>query len=149
MGAKPGLRRTALLGALAMVAMLSACSFANQNVRPSPEAPSVTSIQPAAPSSTGYQELPTTTSTSAQGKALPWKLIKVDHSDNRIYLSAAQVGCSIPKNVRLVETDSTITLTVIGSDSNGATPCTQQNRTMIGYVTPHSAIGARTVTGNR
>jgi hypothetical protein len=130
MGAKPGLRRTALLGALAMVAMLSACSFANQNVRPSPEAPSVTS-------------------TSAQGKALPWKLIKVDHSDNRIYLSAAQVGCSIPKNVRLVETDSTITLTVIGSDSNGATPCTQQNRTMIGYVTPHSAIGARTVTGNR
>jgi hypothetical protein len=70
MGAKPGLRRTALLGALAMVAMLSACSFANQNVRPSPEAPSVTSIQPAAPSSTGYQELPTTTS-QRRGKLSP------------------------------------------------------------------------------
>jgi hypothetical protein len=132
-----------------MLAMLSACSSANPNPRVSPEAPSVTSIQPTAPSSAGYRELPTTTSTPAQGEALPWKLIKVDRSSNRIYLSAAQVGCSIPQRVRLVETDSTISLTVIGSDDSGATPCTQQNMAMIGYVTPHSAIGARNITGNK
>jgi hypothetical protein len=148
MGGNQSSGRTALLGALAMVAMLSACTSANPNPRTSPEAPSETSIQPTAPSGTAYRELPTTKSMPAQGKALPWKLIKVDRSNNRIYLSAAQVGCSIPQSVLLVETDSTISLTVIGSDDSGATPCTQQNMTMIGYVTPHSAIGARNITSN-
>lgn len=149
MGGNKGSGRAALLGALAMVAMLTACASANPNPRSSPESPSVTSSQPTAPSSAVYRELPTTTSTPAQGKALPWKLIEVDRSSNRIYLSAAQVGCSIPQSVRLVETDSTISLTVFGSDDSGATPCTQQKVTMFGYVTPHSAIGARNITSNK
>jgi hypothetical protein len=76
---------------------------------------------------------------------VPWHLIRVDHQENRIYLSASSAGCTTPEKVRLTESDSSITITVTGPSTGE--PCTAQHLTLLGYVQVGS-IGDRQVTGN-
>jgi hypothetical protein len=76
---------------------------------------------------------------------VPWHLVRVDHKQNRIYLSASSVGCTTPEKVRVSESASRITITVTGPSTKG--PCTAQSLTLIGYVQIGS-IGDRQVAGN-
>jgi len=61
-----------------------------------------------------YNELVIDTSTSNDGPTLPWSLVRVDRDLNRIYLTASNSDCVFPKKVRLEETSTSITLTVVG-----------------------------------
>jgi hypothetical protein len=76
---------------------------------------------------------------------VPWHLIRVDHQENRIYLSASSAGCTTPEKVRLTESTSSITITVTAQAPGE--PCTAQHLTLVGYVQIGS-IGDRQVTGN-
>jgi len=88
-------------------------------------------------------------STSADlndGPTVPWSLVRVDRDLNRIYLAASSSGCVTPTKVRIGETSTSITLTVVGV--GGTEPCTREKTTMIGYVTSKSPLGNRTILGN-
>jgi hypothetical protein len=89
---------------------------------------------------------PLDTSTSNAGPTLPWSLVKVDRDLNRIYLTASNSNCVFPKKVRIKETSTSITLTVVGV--GGKEPCTAQKVTRFGYVTPKSPIGNRNIRGD-
>jgi len=91
-----------------------------------------------------YQELPVDQNTGPAA-TVPWHLIRVDHQENRIYLSASSAGCSTPEKVRLTESTATIAITVAGTGGSG--PCTMQSQTLVGYVQVGS-IGERQITGN-
>lgn len=150
MGWSRGNHRKQLSCLVALVA-LSATSLAACAEEPAPprgtEDPPNTffPIQPGiTPITPDFQELPLDP-TSGPAETLPWHLIRVDHQENRIYLSAPQAGCSTPEKVRLKESPSQITITVTGSSAKE--PCTMQHVTMIGYVQIES-IGARQVSGN-
>jgi hypothetical protein len=83
------------------------------------------------------------TSSSNAAPTLPWSLVRVDRSNNRIYLSSTSVMCTVPTKVHLSESSASITISVIGDSS--AAPCTAQNLTMIGYVVTQTPIGDRTI----
>jgi hypothetical protein len=91
-----------------------------------------------------YQELPVDQTTGPTA-TVPWHLLRVDHQENRIYLSASSAGCSTPEKVRLTESPATIAITVTGTGGSG--PCTMQSLTLVGFVHVVS-IGDRQITGN-
>jgi hypothetical protein len=93
-----------------------------------------------------HNELVIDTSASNDGPTLPWSLVRVDRDLNRIYLAASNSGCVTPTKVRIEETSTSITLTVVGV--GGKEPCTAEGVTMIGYVTPKSPIGTRNIQGD-
>lgn len=132
-----------------LLGLLTACSAEGQGPPlPSTPAPStvvspVPSVQTLTPT---YGELLVDTSTSETGPTLPWSLIRVDRDLDRIYLSASNSGCVFPTKVRMEETVTSITLTVVGI--GGAGPCTLQAVAIFGYVTTRDPIGNRTIDGN-
>lgn len=93
-----------------------------------------------------YHELVIDTSTSNDRPTLPWALVRVDRDLNRIYLTASNSECVFPQRVRIQETPTSMTLTVVGV--GGKEPCTAQKATMFGYVTTKSPIGNRKIAGN-
>src|SRR5450830_1603957 len=111
-------RLSTLIGAAAvLLGLLTACSGG------SPGRPGPSSSQPSAPVAQApgvqeitptYNELVIDTSTSNDGPTLPWSLVRVDRDLNRIYLTASNSDCVFPKKVRLEETSTSITLTVVG-----------------------------------
>ena len=103
-----------------------------------PEQPGIATIIP------DYQEL-AVDQTTGPAATVPWHLIRVDHQENRIYLSASSAGCSTPEKVRLTESTASVTITVTGTSTSG--PCTMQHVTLVGYVHLGS-IGGRQITGN-
>lgn len=144
-------RLSTLLGAAAVVlGLLAACSGGSS------ASPAPSSSQPTAGVTQGpgagqitptYNELVIDTSASNDGPTLPWSLVKVDRDLNRVYLTASNSDCVFPTKVRVEETTTSITLTVVGVGVGGKTPCTAQAVTMFGYVTPVSPLGDRTIQG--
>ena len=145
-------RLSTLIGAAAvLLGLLTACSGGQGGpARPGPSSPQPSAGVTQAPEvqkiTPTYNELVIDTSTSNDGPTLPWSLVKVDRDLNRIYLTASSSDCVLPKKVRIEETSTSITLTVVGVGGKG--PCTAQQVTMFGYVTPKSPIGNRNIQGD-
>jgi hypothetical protein len=93
---------------------------------------------------TDFRELPLDHATE-QAATVPWHLIRVDRQENRVYLSASSVDCTIPGKVRLAESATEVSIIVAGTSTSG--PCTAQSVSIMGYVQIGS-IGGRRVTGN-
>ena len=136
-----GLTSTAAL-ILGVVAALSGCAPTTTSPEPSPTAsisrPGINVI----PAPTGVA-LPFITGSARSQPSLPWSLIRVDHTNNRIYLSAdsAALGCTTPIGVQLEETTQAVTIRVVGTSAES--PCTAQMMTLIGYVITKAPIGSR------
>lgn len=117
-------RPTNTLGFVLLVAGLTGC--AGQTGPPLGSSPP--SGSPVSPTGTAtlapqYNEL-TIDRTSGPAPTVPWQLIRVDHQENRIYLSASTTGCTAPEKVRVTESVSSIRITVTGT--SGSEPCTMQ-----------------------
>ncbi|MBT8163481.1 MULTISPECIES: hypothetical protein [Arthrobacter] len=93
-----------------------------------------------------FPELRPDTSPAATGDTVPWKLVKVDTVNNRIYLSAEQVSCTVPEMVHLQETPTEIIIAVTGKPTS--TTCTARKVSLIGYVQLHDPIASRRIVGN-
>lgn len=136
---------------LVVSAVLSAASLAACAVQPGLPQGSEAPPSMSYPTQSGiatitpdYRELAVDHATGPAA-TVPWHLVRVDHQENRIYLSASSAGCTTPEKVRLTESDSSITITVTGPSTSE--PCTAQHLTLLGYVQIGS-IGDRQVTGN-
>jgi len=139
----PGVTSRAAI-ALVFLTALSGCASTITSPAVSPKAsnrrPSISVI----PDPTGVA-LPIVAGSAKSGTSLPWSLIRVDHADNRIYLSVSGPGnlCTTPTGVQVDETAQTVTIRAVGRSTDG--PCTAQKITIIGYVAPKTPIGARLI----
>ncbi|MET3721797.1 hypothetical protein [Arthrobacter sp. UYEF21] len=117
--------------------------------------PSTTNPGPPAPVKTGpaiqtvtpdFSELRVDTSPAAAGDTVPWKLVKVDTVNNRIYLSSEQVSCTVPEVVHLQETRTEIVIAVAGAPTSMT--CAARKVSLIGYVQLNDPLAGRRVVGN-
>lgn len=127
-------------------APLAACGEQTGPPQP-PAAPPATQLSPRPGITTitpNFAELPLD-QTPQPTETVPWHLIRVDLTENRVYLSASSVDCTTPEKVRLTESASEIKISVTGR--RASEPCTAKQVTLVGYVQIGS-IGQRQVTGN-
>ncbi|MEU4213994.1 hypothetical protein [Actinoplanes sp. NPDC026623] len=86
------------------------------------------------------QPIPTVASAASGQVPLPWRLIRVDPAQNRIYVDVTSQNCSSPQAVVVEESATTITLTALGTQPpTGA--CAGEKRSLVGYVTPRDPVG--------
>lgn len=111
---------------------------------PGSSPPTGIAVSPIETISPQYGELQVDRSTDP-APTVPWQLVRVDRQENRVYLTASNVGCHHPKRVKVTETASSVHIKVTGT--GGGDPCSMQHVTLIGYVQLDS-LGDRQITGD-
>ena len=135
---------TSVVLGIAVIWLLMGCTNGQEVTVPTPVTAPLTTTSPGQLHPL-YSELPSDHRFDVPKVTLPWSLLKVDRDLDRIYLSSSQSGCVIPKKVRVTETSTSISLAVVGSA--GREPCTEQKKTLIGYIKPLAPIADRAIEG--
>lgn len=129
-------RRTGcgLVFGIALALTVAACSTSGEAPRPK-------SINIA------DQPFPTKVTANHDDVQMPWHLIRIDTSQDRVYLSASTSHCTTPAFAVVTENADRIAITVFGSGPAGGqtTFCTASNTTLAGYVDVRGGLGGRNV----
>lgn len=89
-------------------------------------------------------QLPLDESAHPTGPYVPWHLIRVDRTNDRIYFSAhSDDTCVRPSRAHIQQGPHDVVLTIEGT--RGKEPCTAQAVTFVGYVPVTPPLGDKTV----
>lgn len=93
------------------------------------------------------QPFPTKVTANHDDVQLPWHLIRIDTSQNRVYLSASTSHCTTPAFAVVTENADRVAISVFGPGPAGGptTVCFASNTTLAGYVDVPGGLGGRNV----